>query len=81
MTTYLIIEKANFEDINGVGDSNSHLNIPKRVSQEDDIGSSIQTLEVVWWMDGILILVEHVDGFTLEPFNQTLWNNSMQEVI
>lgn len=78
MNSYLIIEKANFEYINGVGDSNSHLNIPKGVSHEDDIGSSLQPLEVVRWVDGILILVEHVDGFTLKPFNQTLWEIKMQ---
>lgn len=69
---YLVVEKADLQDVLHVGSSVGHAEVAQRVAHQDDVAVVLQLLEVVGVAQGAVVFVVHVDQLAFEAPDDAL---------
>lgn len=78
---YLVIEEADLQYVLYTGDAVGHAEVTQRVAHQHDVAVFLQLLEVVSVTESTVVLVVHVDEFTLKALQDTLhgWETEKEE--
>lgn len=73
---YLIIKKADFEDVLYVGHTICHVEIPERVSEQNNVSIVLQLFEILGVPQGTIMLVVNMDQLSFKAFQNPLQDNT-----
>lgn len=69
---YLIIKKADFEDVLYVGHTICHGEITERVSEQNNVSIVLQLFEILGVPQGTIMLVVNMDQLSFKAFQNPL---------